>query len=58
MLMWLLQVEILAFLQAGGMDLVLSLSFLEKEITMEHNINIEDMEEEHTRKTELPRNEQ
>ena len=44
---WLLQVEILAFLQAGGVDLVLPSSFnLETEITMEHDVGIEDMGED------------
>ena len=44
---WLLQVEILAFLQAGGVDLVLSSSFnLKTAISMEYNVYVEDMEEE------------
>ena len=46
---WLLQVEILAFLQVGGLDSVLLSSFnLEAEITMEHDVDIEDMGEEHS----------
>ena len=44
---WLLQVKTLAFLQVGCVDLVLSSSFnLETEITMEDEVDIEDMEEE------------
>ena len=43
---WLLQVKTLAFLQVGCVDLVLSSSFnleTEAEITMEHDVGIEDI---------------